>query len=294
MKRSFIAAAIAFTALAAGWYLWVGPRLTIRVPRNAVFASIHVGSQTNADPKTGVIPKQDVLSTYDRIIRAVNMADWPRTVVVQDRYTSHDFQTNAINFEYMIEERIDPRTGAWADGPHKGDVVLFPRNVQKRSYTMRSNYVAGVPLQFSGVHDIGGIETYQFAYEGAMDRTGAYAGTPGSPGLKVPAGQAILCADDKFYYRTWIEPRTGSEVKVEEGCPSGDYIVDKATGKKGAGVDRWDGVTTGADLSARITEVFKARRAYMWEAVYLPEILLIGAVGSLALGRSRRNNERLA
>jgi hypothetical protein len=263
--------------------------LTVRVPKNAVFASKYVGSQTNVDPRTGLLPEKDVLSTYDRTIRVVDAADWPSSVVVRDQYTARDLQTGAVNFEYIVEERIDPRTGAWAAGAHKGDVVLFPRNVQKRTYRVHSNYLADVPLKYVGASDIGEIETYQFAYTGAIDLTAAYAGTPESPGVKVPTGQAILCADDQYYYRAWIEPRTGSQVKVEEGCLSGTFIYDKVTGKKMAAVDRWNGVTTGADLAARITEVYRARLKYMWASVYLPGLLLIGSLGILAVGFSRRN-----
>jgi DUF3068 family protein len=294
VRRSYLLAAIAFLALAAVWHFSVAPRLTIRVPKNAIFVSKHAGVQTNVDPKTGTIPERDVLTTYDRVIGVVDTADWPRSLVVSDRYTARDSQTGAINFEHAVDERIDPRTGAWADGPYKGQIVFFPRNVQKRTYIVRSNYVASVPVKFSGVQDVGGLETYAFAYKGPMDFTAAFAGTPESPGIKVLAGQAILCADDQFYYSTLIEPRTGSQVHVEEGCPSGDFVYDKATGKKVAAVDRWSGVTTGNDLAARIAEVYKARRAYMFETVYVPAILLMGAAGILALGWSRRREKALA
>jgi hypothetical protein len=91
-----------------------------------------------------------------------------------------------------------------------------------------------------------------------------------------------------------IEPRTGSQVQVEEGCPSGDFVYDMSTGKKVAAIDRWSGVTTGSDLAARITEVYKARRAYMFETIYVPAILLIVAAGILALGWSNRGKRALA
>jgi hypothetical protein len=287
MKRSYIVAAVVLAGLAAVWHVWVGPHWTIRVPRNAVFASKYVGTDTNADPKTGVVPTRDVLSTYERTLRVVDASDWPRSVVVRDQYTTHDRETGAVGFEYILDERIDPRTGAWANGPHKGDIVLFPRNTQKRSYTMRSNYIEGIPLNFSGVDEIGGLEVYLFSYLGPLELTASYAGTPQSPAVKVLAGQEIRCADDQFYLRVWVEPRTGSELKVEEGCVSGDFIYDKATGSKVAAVDRWNGVTTGASLAARISEVYIARRNYMWASLYLPGLLLLASIIVLAVGRSR-------
>jgi hypothetical protein len=289
-RNYYVAAAIAVAVLSAVWKLSLGPRLTIRVPRDAVFTWNYIGTQTNADPKTGLIPERDILSTYDRIIRVVDAADWPRSVVVRDQYTARDIETRAINFEYISDERVDPHTGAWADGPHKGDIVLFPRDVQKRAYTMRSNYVESVPLTFSGVHDIGDLQTFQFSYHGPMDLTSAFSGTPESPGVKILPGQAIRCADGQFYYRIWIEPRTGSTVKVEEGCPSGDFIYDIATGEKLAAVDRWSGVTTGGDLAARITEIYRDRLRYMWLTVYVPLVLLGISAGILAIGYSRRDS----
>ena len=88
--------------------------------------------------------------------------------------------------------------------------------------------------------------------------------------MKIPAGQEIRCADDQFYYRVWVEPLTGEQVKVEEGCLSGDFFYDKVTGKQGAAIDRWNGETSGVGLAARVTEVFHARRTYTWAALYLP------------------------
>lgn len=294
MRRSYIVAAIALAALAAVWHFWLGNRWTTRVPRDMAFATKYVGTQTNADPKTGVVPKQDALGTYDRTIRVTDAADWPRSVVLQDNFTVRDIQTGAVLFDYVTKERVDPRTGAWADGPYKGDIVFFPRNVQKRTYTMHAYYIPGVPLKFSRVDEIGGLESYLFSYRGPIEYTAIFAGTPESPGVTVLAGQEIRCADDQFYYRIWVEPRTGSQVKVEEGCLSGDFVYDKVTGKKVAAVDRWNGVTSGADLAARITEVHNARRIYIWAALYLPGILLIGSLGILVVGLLRRNKSAVA
>ena len=289
MKRSYIVAAVVLAAFAAVWHLWLGPRWTVRVPRDAVFASKYVGTDTNADPKTGLVPARDVLSTYDRTIRVVDATDWPRSVVVRDQYTTHSLQTGTIEFDYIVNERIDPHTGGWAEGPHKGDIVLFPRNTEKRTYNMRANYLGGIPVEFSGVDDIGGLEVYLFSYLGRLELTAAYAGTPESPGVKVLPRQEIRCADDQFYFRVWVEPRTGSELKVEEGCLSGDFIYDKATGARLAAVDRWNGVTTGSSLAARITEVHRARRTYMWASLYLPGLLLMASLCILAFGRSPRD-----
>ena len=287
IRRPYIIAAIGLAAFAAVWHFWLSPRWTMRVPRNANSGASYFGVQTNADAKTGVIPTQDVLTSYKRTIRVIDAADWPRSVLLQDQYTARDIQTGAINYEYITDERVDPETGAWSEGPHKGDIVLFPRDVGKRTYTMRSNYMAGVPLKFSEEDDIGGLEVYLFAYRGAIDLTAAYAGTAASPGVKVPAGQEIRCADDQFYYRAWVRPLTGEQAKVEEGCMSGDFMYDKVTGNKLAAVDRWNGVTSGSDLDNGVTETYIARRRYALEALYVPGILIACLLGILAVGFSR-------
>jgi hypothetical protein len=288
MRRTYIAAAVALAALAAFWNFSLGPRWTRRVPRNAVLTTQYVGTQTNADPRTGIVAARDALSTYERIVLVKDAADWPRSVILEDRYTVLNIETGAVDFEYIATERIDPETGALAAGPHKGEIVLFPRNVQQRDYAMRSNYIPGLLLKFSGVHEIGGLTTYLFAYQGPIEYAAIYAGTPQSPGLKVLPGQDIRCADDKFYYRIWVEPITGTQVQVQEGCLSGDFVYDKATGTKVSAIDRWNGVTAGANLASVITEIYQARRVYL-SALYLPAILLTSSLGVLVIGRLRRN-----
>jgi hypothetical protein len=293
MKRSYIVAAIALAAFAAIWNFSIGPRWTRRVPRNAVFTTQYVGTQTNADPKTGIVPERDALSTYERIVLVKDAADWPRSVVLEDKYSVRNIETGAVDFEYNTTERIDPRTGALAEGPNRGEIVLFPRNVQQRTYTMRSNYIPGLPLKFSGVHEIGGLSTYLFTYQGPIEYAVVYAGTLQSPGIKVLPGQDIRCADEKFYYRIWVEPRTGTQVQVQEGCLSGDFVYDKATGNKVSAIDRWNGVTAGSDLASGITEIYNARRVYL-SALYFPVILLIGSLGTLAIGHLRRETTATA
>ncbi|MEA2763992.1 MAG: Porin PorA [Gemmatimonadaceae bacterium] len=293
MRRFYIVAAILLIAFAAVWQFSLGSRWTMRVPRDAVFTTQYVGTQTNADAATGVVPQRDALSTYERIIRVQDAADWPRSVILEDKYSVRNIETGAIDFAYVAAERIDPETGAWGEGPYRGDIVLFPRNVQQRSYTMRSNYIRGVPLKFSGVREIGGLDTYLFAYQGPIEYTAIYGGTPESPGVKVLPGQEIRCADEQFYYRIWVEPRTGAQVKVEEGCLSGDFVYDKVTGKKVSAIDRWNGVSAGSNLAAGITQIYKERRLYLL-AAYLPAILLIGSLAVLAVGRTRRGATTLA
>jgi len=293
MRRPYIVAAIALTALAAIWNFSLAPGWTRRVPRNAVFDAQYVGTHTNADPQTGIVLVHDALSTYERLVVAKDASDWPRSLILEDKYSVRNIETGLVDFEYIATEQIDPETGAWAEGPHKGEIVFFPRNVQQRNYTMRSSYLPGLLLKFSGVREIGGLETYLFSYKGPIEYAAVYGGTAETPGVKLLPGQDIRCADDNFYYRIWIEPRTGIQVQVEEGCLSGDFVYDKATGNKISAIDRWNGVSAGSHLSSAITEIYSDRLMYL-SALYLPELLLMGSLAVLAMGRLRRNTTAVA
>ena len=293
MRRSYIAAAIALAAFAAVWQFSLGSRWTTRVPRNLVFTARYVGTQTRADSVTGIVPQRDALSTYERTVVVKDAADWPRFLTLEDKYSVRNIETGMVDFEYITTERVDPETGAWTEGPHKGEIVFFPRNVQQRDYTMRSNYIPGLLLKFSGVREIGGVETYLFAYKGPIEYGAVYAGSAETPGIKLLPGQDIRCADDNFYYRVWVEPRTGTQVQVEEGCLSGDFVYDKVTGNKVSAINRWNGVSAGSNLSSGITEIYNARRLYL-SALYLPGILLTGSLAVLAIGRLRRNTTAIA
>jgi hypothetical protein len=293
MRRSYLLAAMALAAFAAVWHFSLSSRWTMRVRRDAVITTHYVGTQTNADPRTGIVPVHDALSTYEHIVVVKNAADWPRSLILEDKYSARNIETGMVGYEYVTTEQINPETGALAEGPHKGEIVLFPRNVQQRNYTMRSNYIPGLLLKFSGVREIGGLETYLFSYKGPIEYAAAYVGTSETPGIKLLTGQDIRCADDNFYYRTWVEPRTGLQVQVEEGCLSGDFVYDKVTGNKVSAIDRWNGVSARSNLSSGITEIYNARRVYL-SALYLPGILLIGSLAVLAIGRLRRNTTAIA
>lgn len=293
MRRSYIAAAIALAVFAAVWHFSLGSRWTMRVPRDVVFTANYVGTQTRADSVTGIVPQRDALSTYERIVVVKDAADWPRSLILEDKYSVRNIETGMVDFEYITTEQVDPETGAWAEGPHKGEIVFFPRNVQQRDYAMRSSFIPGLLLKFSGVREIGGLETYLFSYKGPIEYAAVYAGSAETPGIKLLPGQDIRCADDNFYFRIWVEPRTGTQVQVEEGCLSGDFVYDKVTGNKVSAIDRWNGVSAGSNLSSGITEIYNARRLYL-SALYLPGILLTGSLALLAIGRLRRNTTAIA
>lgn len=280
-QRIAAIAGVGLALFAAAWHFWLSTPWTIRIPRDWKLVANYVGTETWADPKTGKFPDRDDLGAYERRLRVVDAVDWPHSVVLEDSYSVRDLNTDAITFEYVTRETVDPRSGAQIKAPHEGEIVVFPRGVEKRTYTMRTNYIKGVPLAFSGEEEIDGLPTYAFSYHGPGEYTEAYSGTPQYPGVKVPAGQEIRCADDQFYYRVWVEPETGWQVKLAEGCPSGDYFYDVATNEKLGAVDRFTGETAGDNLVRRIEQVYQERRRYRLAAVYFPGLLVTMSLGLL-------------
>jgi hypothetical protein len=101
MRRSYIAAAIALAVFAAVLHFSLGSRWTMRVPRDAVFTAKYVGTQTLADSVTGIVPQRDALSTFERIVVVKNAADWPRSLILEDKYIVRNIETGMVDFEYV-------------------------------------------------------------------------------------------------------------------------------------------------------------------------------------------------
>lgn len=277
---------------ATAWYFGLAPRWTRRLPPGWTASSRYVGTMTYADARTGRLPTRDILSEYERTQRVLSDSAPPRSVVLEDRFVIRDIATGRTTWEYVTRSVVDPRTGAHVSDSSQGEVAVFPRNVQRTTYRLRANYVKGVPLSFERPDTLDGLPTYVFAYQGRGEYTESYVGSGQFAGIRTPPGDEIRCADDQFYYRAWIEPITGEQVKLEESCTSGDYFFAVATGKRGAAVDRWSGVTAGDALIERIAEVRSKRAMYMWVSRYLPGSLLIAGVALFGLGLRRPRGGR--
>lgn len=277
--------------LAAGWYAWIGGRLTERIPPGWSATLSYIGTQTYADPVTGALPARDVLATYDRSQRVVSGGRSSDSVVVEDAFTIRDLRGDTVVWEYVTRSAVDPRTGALLHPVEPGEIVAFPRNVQRTTYRFRSNYVEGIPLAYTGEEQIYDIPTYVFAYHGRGEFTDSYRGYGKYPGVPMKPGQEIRCADDQFYYRAWVEPWTGELVKLEEGCPSGDFLYDGGSGRVVSAVDRWSGVTTGDGLLRRVDEVRRYRSRYLWMRRTIPAGLLAAGLILLGWGWARRRAE---
>lgn len=281
---------VALLALAALWRLRVARRWTDRVPPGWSNIVRYTGYHGSADPVTGRLPAQGVLGRHEHIQRVVSEAGRPDSVRVEDRYTIRDLRTGTVTYEHIATYTVDPRTGAHLNPRYRGQVLHFPRRTRRRTYLLRSNYATGVPLAFEDEADVAGLSTYVFHYLGPIEYTEAFAGTPDYPGVRVGTGEAIRCADDQFHVRVWVEPLTGMVVRRDEGCPSGDYVYDVATGRPLRAVDRWSGSSAGTDLLRRVAEVRRARRVHLAADAGVPAALAGLGLAALAAGvrRARR------
>ncbi len=288
-SRVAIGIGLALLGTAAAWQFVLAQHWTQRIPPGWSATVHYIGTAMPADPRTGQLPPGGALEYYEREQRVTSDAGRPHSVEIEERYTVRDASSGRAVFDYTVRDTVLPQTGAHADAPHRGDVVLFPRDVQRRTYRLRSNYVTGIPLTFEREEMLEGLPTYLFAYRGRLEQSAVYANATGDlGGFKVARGQEVHCFDDQFYYRIWVEPRTGEQVKLEEGCPSGDYVFDIASGRPVMALARWTGVTAGDDLIRRIEEIRSLRWHYLWAARYLGLGLLGSGVALLLVGALRR------
>ena len=281
-------AGLALIGAAAVWRFGLGRRWTQRLAPGWSARSDYVGTMTYADPGTGRLPDRDAVSKYERTQRVSPDSSRPGSMVVEDRLAIRDIATGKMSWEYTTWIVVDPRTGALAAEAYRGDIAVFPRNVQRTSYRLRANYVKGLPLTLERVESLDGLATYVFAYRGPAEYTESYAGSGEFEGVSPRPGYEIRCADDQFFYRVWVEPITGEQVKLEEGCVSGDYYYDIATGRRAEAVGRWNGVTAGDALIERIAEVRSLRSHYLWLTRYVPGAMLVLGVVLLGLGVRRK------
>lgn len=256
----------------------VAPRYTERIPPGWEWHAKFLGASSYPDEKTGQFPAKDPVNYYERLITIVDEKDRPHAVVLSDRYVIYDQESGKPSWEYITTAAVDPATGEHVAPEFAGSVALFPRDTEKKTYIIRSNYLKGIPVEFQHEEMIDGLATYVFSYRGRAEWTESYSGTPDYSGIKVEPGQEIRAGDDAFYLRLWVEPVTGGIVKWEEASPAGDWIYDIATGKKLTPVMRWSGGTAGDEVAHRHDRIRSQRRLILWLRDYLPLLLAAGSL----------------
>lgn len=261
----------AFLVAGAAW-LALAPRRVDRL-REGWDASIRfIGMMAMPDSATGAFPPRDVAAIYDRVLRVDDVTG--REATLYNAYVVRDPLTQAVTFEYVTHDRVDRRTGRYLPPVDTGLIAVFPRRPSRGTYRWRSNYVKDLPMTFAREDTIEGLPVLLFQYQGRGEYTESYSGTPEFPGVRVPPGKEIRCADDSFYIRVWLGAVSGEIVRLREGCPAGDYVHDIATGRREAPVMRWSGASTGDALLAGVAHAKAERSRYLWWTRHWPMTLM--------------------
>lgn len=275
MRKSLLAAA-GLLAAAAVVRFAVAPRVLERLQPGDEWHAEFIGVMAVPDEKTATFPPA-TSARYSRRFMA-EAEPRPGTIAISDSYTITDAETGKITYQFVHRDTVDRRTGRHMDEGHAGDVYLLPRFAAKTEYRLRASYLEGVPLRFEDEETIAGLDTYIFSYRGFVEYTEAYVGTPDYPGLRLPPDHEIRCADDQFVYRVWVEPVTGDVVKLQENCLSGDYVFDRASGRRLTPVLIWGGETAGDDVVRRAESIRAERTRILLATRYVPGGLLIAAL----------------
>ncbi len=207
------------------------------------------GMVTFGDPHTGLLPVVNSPAVYQRVFHVLPQASGQ---ALEDLVLLGGKKITRMIWK---PGDIDFKNGRHLRSGFEKDYYRFPRHTEKKTYVLRYSYLKGIPLQFVQEEDLKGVKTFLFSYQGKAEWTELYRGTEDFPGVPVAQGQEIRCSEDAFYYRAWVEPQTGDIIKIEEGCPSGDALYDKSTGKLLAFIVRWWGKTTDADVHARLEKI---------------------------------------
>ncbi|MCV0393894.1 MAG: hypothetical protein K5872_11660 [Rhizobiaceae bacterium] len=289
MRRAALIFASILLAVAGIWSMLSGS--PERIPAGWSWEANFVGTVTWPDPQAGAFPDAGELGLYERALSIASAADRPTAVTLKDDYVIRDPITDEVTWRYTVHSRVDPATGMHVDPSHHGEYVVFPRDVERRSYVLRMNYLKGVPLSFIKETTIEGLRVYLFGYKGRGEYTESYAGTAEYPGVQVAADQEIRCADDQFSFLVWVEPMTGEALKLAERCDSGDYVFNVSTNAPVSAVLRWGGETAGIDVLRRAERVRK-ERLQLQLSEYGPLALGLAAVGLGGLGLMCRRRAR--
>lgn len=285
MEKTALAAGVVLTGFALLWHFLLAPHWTQRIPPGWRWQTNFIGSQGITDEKTGKMPDQDMTILYSRESRIIDENKRPSAVVIDDTYITKDAMTNQKTYEYTIRYPLNPRTGEHLTPEFKGDYAIFPRNLEKKGYRYRASYIVnGIPLSWQKEDSFDGLKVWLFSYKGPIEYTVTYAGTAEYPGVKVAAGQEIKCSDDQFMFKAWVEPVTGEIARLEESCYSGDYIFDKATGRKITAIMRWGGETAGDDDMLRIELIRRQRTKLLWMSRYIPLLLFGSGLACVGIG----------
>lgn len=281
MKRTLIIVGVGLLVAAAVWNFGLSRTWTQRIPSGWSWVSNSILDQAYPDPKTNQLGN-DKTNLYDRSIQAVAADNVPAgAVMLKDSLVTKNPASGAETYKSDFSAPVDPQTGAIVQSDYQGQYFIFPRNVQKTSYTIHQVNIPGIAVTFDKEETIEGLLTYLFSYQGA------FVTTSNNPPL--PAGQVTKCKDDQFIQRFWVEPVTGEIAKMEWGCLSALYVYDTATQKYLNPVARWHGISSSDDVLRHVGDIQAQRSTLAWVTTYIPLLLvvvgLLLVIGGIALSR---------
>lgn len=286
-KRLFIFSGLLLISFSALWYFVIEPRLNPRLPEGWHWEAEFIGELTLPDEKTSRFPEESVPSVYIRTARIVDPPAAteikPGQLLIEDSFIIVNPVNGEYLWEYIYRALVDSETGMHLTPEYTGDIYVFPRNTEKKTYRYRSNYVEGIPLEFMREEKIGDLHTFLFGYKGRGEYTESYEGSDKYPGVPVAAGEEIKCGDDQFIFKAWVEPVTGEIIKLEESCYSGDYIYKTATGRQIAPVMRWGGATAGDDVIHRTEAISRERLNILLKTRYIHALMFVAGLACLSI-----------
>lgn len=283
LRSWWVAAGLVVLLAAAVWQVAVANRWSRRLAPGWSWAAMQIGTFTRPDPETNRLGEQETPALYERRLTAIGPGNALNTVTLEERFTVWDVD-GTVRWQALSQFSVDSRSGLHAEGDHQGQAAVFPRRVQQTTYRFHAGHLNGIPLAFQRAEMIEGLPTYLFAYKGRAEYTGVYTGTDDFTGIAVKSWQDIRCADDQFAIQVWVEPLTGDVVKLDERCPSGDYVYETTTDMPVFPVARWGGVTAGDEVLARVSALQRLRRRHAWETRAVPWGLWLGGVGLIGIG----------
>lgn len=198
--------------------------------------------------------------------------------VIESYYADLDPVTEEEVYSYTTEYRVDPETGKYLSDELSEYYYMFPRNVEKKSYTLYDDYYGVMTFEYVDEETIGDLTVYNFLHSDDMlDETATYIE---NEYIAADTEVGIACQDIEVHY--WVEPVTGEVLKLEENCPR-EYYFTLETGEDAGPYGRWKYVSSGDDLQRRADEIKSELNSYRWQTVYIPLGLFIsGLVLSVA------------